>query len=38
MISLPGGEFMMGSDRGNPDEAPPHKVRVSPFLMDVLEV
>src|SRR5436190_4745132 len=29
MISLPGGEFVMGSDKGNPDEAPPHKVKVS---------
>ena len=38
MVSLPGGEFMMGSDKGNPDEAPPHRVRVSPFLMDKFEV
>lgn len=38
MISLPGGEFLMGSDHGNPDEAPPHKVKVSPFLMDKFEV
>lgn len=28
----------MGSDRGNPDEAPTHKVKVSPFLMDKYEV
>jgi formylglycine-generating enzyme required for sulfatase activity len=38
MVSLPGGEFTMGSDRGNPDEAPAHKVKVSPFLMDKFEV
>lgn len=38
MIYLPGGEFLMGSERGNPDEAPAHKVRVSPFLMDKFEV
>ena len=34
MMTLPGGQFTMGSDRGNPDEAPPHRVSVSPFLMD----
>ena len=38
MVYVPGGEFMMGSDQGNPDEAPPHKVKVSPFLMDKFEV
>ncbi len=38
MVYVPGGEFVMGSDRGNPDEAPPHKVRISPFLMDKCEV
>jgi len=38
MVSIPGGEFVMGSDRGNPDEAPPHKVRVSAFLIDKFEV
>jgi formylglycine-generating enzyme len=38
MIALPGGEFLMGTDRGNPDEAPAHKVTLSPFLMDKLEV
>src|SRR5579862_3251810 len=34
MVSLPAGSFMMGSDQGNPDEAPPHKISVSAFLMD----
>jgi formylglycine-generating enzyme required for sulfatase activity len=38
MVYLPGGEFTMGSSRGNPDEAPPHKVKVSGFLMDKFEV
>ena len=38
MVWLPGGDFVMGSDRGNPDEAPAHKVRVTGFLMDRFEV
>jgi len=38
MAYLPGGEFLMGSDRSNPDEAPAHKVRLSAFLMDKFEV
>ena len=38
MVSLPGGEFLMGSDRGNTDEAPAHRVKVSAFLMDKFEV
>jgi formylglycine-generating enzyme required for sulfatase activity len=38
MISVPGGQFTMGSDQGNPDEAPAHKVTVSPFLMDKFPV
>src|SRR5438046_3540479 len=38
MVYLPGGEFMMGRDRGNADEAPAHKVKLSPFLMDKFEV
>jgi formylglycine-generating enzyme required for sulfatase activity len=38
MVSLPGGEFIMGSDKGNADEAPAHKVKLSPFLMDKFEV
>ncbi|MGA2501026.1 MAG: SUMF1/EgtB/PvdO family nonheme iron enzyme [Tepidisphaeraceae bacterium] len=38
MVYLPGGEFTMGSDQGNPDEAPAHKVRLSPFIMDKCEV
>ena len=38
MVALPAGEFLMGSDKGNADEAPPHKVKVSAFLMDKFEV
>jgi len=34
MVCLPGGEFLMGSDHGNPDEAPPHKVSLTGFLID----
>ena len=38
MVYVFAGEFMMGSDRGNPDEAPAHKVKVSALLMDKFEV
>ena len=38
MIFLPGGEFVMGTDHGSPDEAPPHRVKLSAFLMDKFEV
>jgi len=38
MVALPGGEFVMGSNQGNPDEAPAHKVKISAFLMDRFEV
>ena len=38
MVWLPGGEFTMGSDQGDPDEAPAHRVKLSPFLMDKFEV
>ena len=38
MVYLPGGEFVMGNNRGNPDEGPAHKVNVSAFLMDKFEV
>ena len=38
VVYVPGGEFMMGSDRGDPDEAPAHKVKLSGFLMDKFEV
>ena len=38
MVYLPGGEFLMGNDQGNPDEAPAHKVTLTAFLMDQFEV
>ena len=38
MIALPGGEFRMGTDKGNADEAPSHPVKLSPFLIDQFEV
>ncbi len=38
MISLPGGQFLMGSDKGTADEAPAHKVGISAFLIDKYEV
>jgi formylglycine-generating enzyme required for sulfatase activity len=38
MVFLPGGTFKMGSDRGNPDEAPAHPVTLAAFLMDQTEV
>jgi len=34
MIMIAGGEFLMGSDRHYPEEAPAHRVRVDSFLMD----
>jgi formylglycine-generating enzyme required for sulfatase activity len=34
MVPIPGGTFLMGSDRHYPEEAPTHEVTVSPFLMD----
>ena len=38
MVYLPGGEFRMGSDKGNADETPAHKVKLSAFLIDKYEV
>ena len=38
MIYLPGGTFTMGTSDGNPDEAPPHPVTVSAFLIDKFPV
>jgi formylglycine-generating enzyme required for sulfatase activity len=38
MVLLPGGEFTMGTNDGNDDEGPAHKVSVSPFLIDKYEV
>ncbi|QXP84994.1 formylglycine-generating enzyme family protein [Methylococcus sp. Mc7] len=40
MVSIPGGEFDMGSDArlARPDERPVHRVQVDPFRMDATEV
>ncbi len=38
MVHLPAGDFQMGSQHGNPDESPIHRVHISPFLMDRFEV
>ncbi len=38
MVYLPGGEFTMGSNSRNPDEAPAHKVKLTAFLIDQNEV
>jgi formylglycine-generating enzyme required for sulfatase activity len=38
MVLVPGGVFEMGSASGAADEAPVHKVTISPFLMDRYEV
>ena len=34
MVWIPGGTFLMGSDRHYPEEAPAHKVTVNGFWMD----
>lgn len=34
MVWIPGGEFMMGSDKHYEEEAPAHKVKVDGFWMD----
>ena len=38
MVLIPGGEFVMGDDHGEDDEKPAHRVRISPFYMDICEV
>jgi formylglycine-generating enzyme required for sulfatase activity len=38
MVLISGGEFTMGSNDGDPDEAPPHPVSVASFWMDLTEV
>jgi sulfatase modifying factor 1 len=38
MQPIPGGEFIMGSKNGKPDELPLHKVKVSPFWMATFEL
>ncbi len=38
MVLIPGGEFLMGSDKHYPEEAPAHRVRVGAFWMDRVTV
>jgi formylglycine-generating enzyme required for sulfatase activity len=38
MVWVPGGKFVMGNDRGAPDEAPAHEVVLDGFWMDAHEV
>ncbi len=38
MILIPGGSFQMGSNNGNPDEQPVHKVTLDAFWIDETEV
>jgi formylglycine-generating enzyme len=38
MVWVPGGEFLMGSDRHYPEEAPAHRVAVDGFWIDPFEV
>jgi formylglycine-generating enzyme required for sulfatase activity len=38
MVLIPSGSFVMGDDKGKPDERPQHTVSVSSFLMDKYEV
>lgn len=38
MVLIPAGTFIMGAERGFPDEQPPHEVYVDAFSMDIHEV
>ena len=40
MVSIPGGDFFMGSEEPNADERekPAHKVKLAPYCLDELEV
>lgn len=38
MVLIPAGSFLMGSDDGEPDEAPPHEVSLAAFWIDRTEV
>ena len=38
MVSIPGGEFIMGTDDGPVDVKPAHRVKVDGFLMDQNEI
>ncbi|MGE3976700.1 MAG: formylglycine-generating enzyme family protein, partial [Nitrospira sp.] len=38
MVLVPAGEFVMGSDKGDEDEAPVHRVYLNAFYIDKFEV
>ncbi|MDH5724220.1 MAG: SUMF1/EgtB/PvdO family nonheme iron enzyme, partial [Nitrospira sp.] len=38
MVLVPEGDFIMGSDKGDEDEAPTHRVHVNTFYIDKFEV
>ena len=38
MVRIPAGEFLMGSARGETDERPAHRVKLSAFYIDKFEV
>ena len=38
IVYVAAAQFLMGSDNGNPDEAPAHKVRLSAYWIDKFEV
>jgi len=38
LVWIPGGEFMMGSDKGDDDEKPVHKVKIKGFWLGIYEV
>jgi sulfatase modifying factor 1 len=38
MVLVPAGEFVMGSDKGDEDEAPAHRVSLNAFAIDKFEV
>ena len=38
MLLLPAGHFTMGSDQGDPDQAPAHEVGIDAFLIDRYEM
>ncbi len=38
MVQIPGGSFLMGSDSGRAEEAPPHTVKIDPFRISAGEI
>jgi eukaryotic-like serine/threonine-protein kinase len=38
MLKISGGKFLMGNDKGKPEETPAHEVTVGSFMMDKHEV